>query len=114
MLDLRKFIQEKQTLGIHGLQKSYSQSLYHSVSWREVVGNKTLLLTVIMELVGIVLLMAFDAPSITPSSCSKSLVTKLKGLQECKPETILQAAGEAAAAWGTVRLHFACLTLLLF
>lgn len=60
-------------------EKLYAELVPYRELTREVVGNKTVLLTGIMELLGFVFPMPFDAPSIAPSSCSNSLVTKLKG-----------------------------------
>lgn len=60
-------------------EKLYPEFVPYGELKREVVGNKTLFLMVIMELLGFVFLMAFDVPSMMPSSCSNSLVTKLKG-----------------------------------
>ncbi|XP_009986375.1 PREDICTED: high mobility group nucleosome-binding domain-containing protein 3 [Tauraco erythrolophus] len=53
-----------------------------------------------MELLVPVFLMAFDAPSIAPSSCSNSSASTLTGFSHCKPGTALQAAGEAASPEG--------------
>lgn len=72
-------VRETSVINSWATEKLYPEPvLYHELK-REVVGNKTSLLTVIMELLGLVFLTAFDAPSITPSSCSDSSVTKLKG-----------------------------------
>jgi len=61
------------------MEKLYPELVPCGELKREVVGNKTLFLTVNMELLGFVFLMAFNAPTITPSFCSNSSVTKLKG-----------------------------------
>lgn len=72
-------IGETDVMNSRTTEKLYPELVPYRELKREVVGNKTLLLTVIMELLIFVFLMAFDAPSITPSSCSNSLVTKPKG-----------------------------------
>lgn len=108
LLDLRKFTQEKRVVWVHGLQKLHAELPPHSELKGHVVANEALLLTAIMELLGFAVFRACDAPSVTPSSRSSSVVTSasLSGRQTWRSCRRWRGGGG-----GSSRLHFGCLTV---